>query len=73
MLLFAPSKPISVRGNPVDRMGRASFFYLPRERKVYKRVRVAFRSGEVDVVEVGLSLFRFSFIYQEMLGDRVSV
>ena len=33
-----------------------------RGRKVYKRVRVAFRSGEVDVVEVGLSFYRFSLI-----------
>ena len=40
---------------------------------VYKLLRVVFRSEEVDVVEVGLSLFRFSFIYQEMLGDRVLV
>ena len=37
-------------------------FYLPRERKVYKRVRVVFRSGEVDVVEVGLFFYRFSLI-----------
>ena len=40
----------------------ASSFYLPRERKVYKLLRVAFRSEEVDVVEVGLSFYRFSLI-----------
>ena len=48
-------------------------FTLRASGKVYKRYRVIFRSEEVDVVEVGLSLFRFSFIYQEMLGDRVLV
>ena len=29
------------------------YFYHPRERMVYKLLRVAFRSEEVDVVEVG--------------------
>ena len=37
-------------------------FYLPRERKVYKRYRVVFRFEEVDVVEVGLFFYRFSLI-----------
>ena len=33
-----------------------------RGRKVYKRLRVVFRSEEVDVVEVGLFFYRFSLI-----------